>query len=238
MENGLFSFHHGRRSERIATLLGEDIIEGRLKPGERISEQALAARFGTSRGPIREALRRLEERGLITTAPNIGACVARYSLGFLIELYQAREALEGMAARLAAQSMTTTEKAELRCLCETAAAALRDNPDAPYQQLPDNQDFHVAIARGARNQVLHDALCRDLYPLLRLCRREHGRTPGRGARALVEHFRVLEAIEDGDGELAELTMRKHIIASRRNLEEIRAANMSTAQPTEPAYDLA
>jgi DNA-binding GntR family transcriptional regulator len=94
------------------------IISGALEPGSRLSEQALAASLGVSRGPLREAIRRLEGRKLLQRTPNIGVRVAALSLKDLNEVLQVREALEGMAAALAASNMTDAEVAALQGLLD------------------------------------------------------------------------------------------------------------------------
>ncbi|MEM9057606.1 MAG: GntR family transcriptional regulator, partial [Pseudomonadota bacterium] len=94
---------------RLVESLQTAIVEGAFKPGEKLREPDLARTYGTSRGPIRDALRRLESRRLVTNTPNAGARVTSLSAARLIELYQVREALEGMTARLAAEHMSDAD---------------------------------------------------------------------------------------------------------------------------------
>ena len=89
--------------------LRQAVVEGGIAPGSKISEPELARRFGVSRGPLREAIGRLEAAGLVTRRANVGARVVTLSAKGLIEIYQVREALEGMAARLAGERMTGQE---------------------------------------------------------------------------------------------------------------------------------
>src|SRR5688572_8345444 len=93
----------------VAERLEAAIISGQLEPGAKLSEQGLAASFGVSRGPLREAIGRLEGRKLLERTPNIGVRVAQLSLKDLNEILQVREALEGMACGLAARNMTDEE---------------------------------------------------------------------------------------------------------------------------------
>src|SRR5688572_21947987 len=93
----------------VAERLEAAIVDGSLEPGSKLSEQALAASLGVSRGPLREAIRRLEGRRLLERTPNIGVRVAKLSLKDLHEVLQVREALEGMACGLAALNMTDAE---------------------------------------------------------------------------------------------------------------------------------
>ena len=90
------------------------IVKGEIAPGTRISEQYLSTTFGIGRGPLREAIRRLEGRRLVVRIPHAGVRVVSLDYAELIELYHVREALEGMACRLAAQNMTEDEIAALR----------------------------------------------------------------------------------------------------------------------------
>src|ERR1700746_2643558 len=95
--------------DAVAERIEAAIISGALEPGSRLSEQALAASLGVSRGPLREAIRRLEGRKLLQRTPNIGVRVASLSPSDLYEVLQVREALEGMACALAARHMTDDE---------------------------------------------------------------------------------------------------------------------------------
>ena len=101
------------RSEVLANILCEEIIRGQLKPGEKLSETVIASRFKVSRGPVREALRRLSERNLVDFIPNVGARVASTSLADMFHLMEVRESLEVLAAYLAAVKMTAAEKSHL-----------------------------------------------------------------------------------------------------------------------------
>lgn len=208
------------RSEALAAALCEEIVEGRLLAGEKLNETSLAKRFDVSRGPIREALKRLAERKLVVFSPNAGARVARPILPDILNLLEVREHLEAAAAKLAAIHMTPKEKQKLRHLYEAHAVAVASAPDGAYLQYPEDLDFHYVIIRGARNPILFDILCRDLYPQLRLSRRAHKGVPGRGERALEEHRRILVAIEESDPEFAELLMRKHIAAAKKGLRSL------------------
>lgn len=206
------------RSQRLAKALGEKIVDGSFAPGAKLNEKELAEQFGVSRGPIREALKRLAERNLVVLSPNAGAKVATHSVEDIIHLLDVREHLEGAAAKLAARHMTKEEKRDLGTLFEAHALAVEATQDGSYIQHPEDLDFHFVIIRASRNPHLFSILCGDLYPQMRLFRRQHKNTPGRGKRALEEHRWILKAINDGDPDLAELLMRKHISASRENLK--------------------
>ena len=99
--------------EQVRDRLREDILAGRLEPGTELSEVALAKDFGTSRGPLREALGRLASEGLVTITPRRGAVVAQLSREEFIDAYQVREALETLAVRLAVPLMSDAEISHL-----------------------------------------------------------------------------------------------------------------------------
>lgn len=206
---------NGTLAEQLFERLSEAIVQGELAPGSKISEPLLARGYGVSRGPLREALHRLQERHLITRTANQGARVVQPSAQVLEELFVVREALEGMAAREAAGKASTAEIAEMR------GALLRHeleivHPDAALSLTAGSadRDFHFLIARATRNPTLIELLCSQFYPLLRLYRGpQPDLSPGR-FRALVEHRRILDAIEERDAEVAELQMRRHIAAAR------------------------
>lgn len=206
------------RSEELAEILCTEIVEGRLAAGERLNEQDLARRLEVSRGPVREALRRLTERGLVTVIPNAGARVARPDAAQARHLFSVREVLEAEAAGLAARVMSDGAKADLRALLESHIADVETAEDNAYLQATRNTDFHYRIIEGSGNPVLFKILCGDLYPQLRLLRRTHAQVAGRGLRALEEHRRILVAIEEGDSETATLAMRKHVQSARTTFE--------------------
>ena len=113
--------------EQVRDRLREDILAGRLEPGAELSEVALAREFGTSRGPLREALGRLAAEGLVTITPRRGAVVTQLSRQEFIDAYQVREALETLAVRLAVPLVSDVEVANLRELCELMARAARED---------------------------------------------------------------------------------------------------------------
>lgn len=196
------------------------VVEGEIAPGAKISEPELARRFGVSRGPLREAISRLEAGGLVTRRPNVGARVITLSAQGLIEIYELREALEGMAARLAAEHMSDEEVQAMRDLLEIHQINVEEKDGQAYFQKEGDLDFHYRIIQGSRNQRLTRVLCDDLYHLARMYRFQFGMASRRARKALEEHGMILDAIADRDGESAELLMRRHIRASRRNVERL------------------
>lgn len=208
------------RSEVLANILCEEIIRGQLKPGEKLSETAIASRFKVSRGPVREALRRLSERNFVDFVPNVGARVASTSLTDMLHLMEVRESLEVLAAELAAEKMTAGERSRLEKLYKNHLSMFSRERINPYFQSPEDFDFHYAIAKGSGNPFLFKILCEDLYPKLLVCRSQHQYIKGRGTKALEEHQLILAAIGKQDSELAGLYMKRHLQSARASLEHL------------------
>lgn len=206
-------------ADRVFSQIQDAIVKGELQPGSKMSEAELAARYGVSRGPLREALRRLEGRKLLTRIPHVGVRVISLSFEELIQIYQVREAMEGLAARLAATHMSPDEVQGLKDLlaCHETQAEFQEG--RAYFQEEGDFDFHYRIVQGSRNEVLTQMLCGELYHRVRLYRYQFSVTEGRPQRAFSEHHRIIEAIESRDGEMAEILMRRHIGSARKNIEE-------------------
>ncbi|HPY39499.1 MAG TPA: GntR family transcriptional regulator [Thiolinea sp.] len=204
-------------ADRLFLDLRRSILEGELPAGKKISEPELASIYGVSRGSLREAISKLENCNLVTRRPNIGARIVSFSIDQLMEIYQIREAMEGMAARLAAKNMTDAELAHLKTLVarHKDSMAQTDRPAAPtktdYSQDAD-VDFHFCIIQGSKNQRLLTMLCQDLYDLVRFYRMRL--SPAFSSKAMQEHELIVQALERRDGEMAELLMRYHVRASR------------------------
>ena len=207
---------HVTIADRIFARIQKEIVEGTLKPGSKISEPELARTYGISRGPLREAIGRLEACSLVVRKPNVGARVVALSSEQLLEIYHVREALEGMAARLAATEMSDAEIADLADLLGEHRSQVESEPEQGYFQKEGDLDFHYRIVQGSKNSRLIQLLCNDLYHLVRLYRHQFGLV-SRAKRALIEHEHIVAAISDRDGEVAELLMRHHIRATRASV---------------------
>ena len=212
-------------SEQVFRTIQAAIVKGEIAAGSKISEPELARVYGISRGPLREAIHRLEGQRLLVRVPHVGARVVSLSHKELVELYEIRESLEGLACRLAAERMTEQEVAELREVLATHERDAAFQAGIDYFQQEGDYDFHYKIIRGSRNQMLTKLLGEELYQLVRMYRLQYSATPNRPQQAFKEHHRILDAIADGDGELAELLMSRHIAISRRNIErQFQASN--------------
>jgi DNA-binding GntR family transcriptional regulator len=202
-------------SDRAFDLIADAIVRGELKPDERISEAALSNRFNIGRGPLREALRRLEGRGLVVVKPNAGARVVCLTPRDIIELFEIRETLEVLACRLATERMTDVELDDLEDLLSeherdpsTGRASSRAAP-AP--------DFHTAVIRGSKSKQLIRLLCHEMFDLLRVYRYQSSGREGRTPAAFREHREIAQAMRSRDPDKAAQLLRQHIRRSRANV---------------------
>lgn len=180
------------------------IRDGVYRPGEPLREEEVAARMGVSRTPVREALGRLQERGLVEQAAGRGVAVAVLSTGQVFELYAMREKLEGIAARFAAHHATAAEMRNLERLNAEFAKA----PDAASAARL-NRQFHARIYDATRNRYLRQAV-EGLHEAIALLPDTTFVHPGRTATAAREHAALVEAISAHDGERAEKAAVSHI----------------------------
>jgi len=205
-------------ADTVCSKLQNAIVEGIIPAGSKISEPALAIEFGISRGPLREALSRLEACNLIERTPNVGARVVSLTPQHLVEIYLIRESLEGLAARMAAENMSDKEINELDELLEKHQQQIKQ--DQSYYQKEGDMDFHFQIVKGSKNSHLIDMFSNDLYHLIRLYRYQFGMVSNRVQRAFIEHGHIVDAIRQRDGELAQFLMSRHISSSRKNVEKM------------------
>lgn len=197
-------------AQRTFDSIKADIISGALGQGSKIVESDLALKYGISRGPLREAIHRLERIKLIERIPHAGSRVVTLDTKMMEDIYTAREAIEGMAARLAARLMTNEEIASLSTLLDQHEAAISETDGRAYFQREGDIDFHFRIAVASQNQWILEKLNGELYQLIRMCRRQSGQFPARAQTALNQHRQIAAAIASRDEELAELLMRRHI----------------------------
>ena len=209
------------------------ITSGEFRPGAKISEADLARRLGISRGPLREALGRLEGR-LVTRTPRVGVRVIQLSHTDLAELFVIREALEGMACRLAALRITDPELNDLDSLLRKHSRTPSVLSQRGYYQRSANDDFHLQIVRCARNERLEQMLMRGLYYQLQLYRFRASAEPGRAQSAFAEHQEIMRALAARDADRAEAEMRQHIRNSFASLSKAhRNLELENVEPLKP-----
>lgn len=204
-------------ADDVFSQMRDAIVRGDLAPGAKINEPQLATQYGISRGPLREAIRRLEGAKLVEIKPNAGAKVISLNKSQAIEIYEIRESLESLACRLAAEKASTEDCCKLRDLLTAHEAQIQSEDGRLYYQKAGDLDFHYQIVNLSGNRRLFDLLCGELYHLLRLCRVKTSSQPSRPERAFKEHHHIVDAIEQGDGELAEILMRRHISNAKEML---------------------
>jgi DNA-binding GntR family transcriptional regulator len=210
----------GTLADIASHLLAHSIVTGELVQGQKLNEAELAERFGMGRGPVREALRHLEGMRLVKRIPNAGARVVVLDRKTLSDLYAVREALEGMACRIAAIQMTDAEIEQLRKLLDSHEKQIKKQGGKVYSQSEGDLDFHYQIVRGSRNTMLMDLLGSEQYQLLRMCRYRTSRNAERTGPALQQHRQIVEALAQRDGELAEMLMRRHIHGAWLSISEM------------------
>lgn len=199
----------GTRTEDLRRQLADEILEGRLPPGQHLDEQELAARFGVSRTPVREALRLLAATGLVQERPRKGAVVAVITQERMAEMFETMGEIEAACARFCALRMTAEEKRALAELHSGAAGLVKASDPETYDQF--NTEFHSALYAGCHNGFLEET-ARATRQRLRPFRRAQFRVSGRVEHSWAEHDAVVRAILRGDGEAAYHTMRAHVSA--------------------------
>jgi len=205
-------------ADKVFEQLQHAIVEGDIVAGSKISEPGLAKHYQISRSTLREALNRLEKCHLIERKANVGSRVVDCTINGLLELYVTREALEGMACRQAALNMSDEEVVDIQTMLKKHAQTQDLKDGIAYYQEQGDLDFHYQIILGSHNKQLIDLICGQLYHLVRMYRCQFGMNSPRATRAFDEHAHIIQAIADRDGELAEMLMRRHIAASRKNIE--------------------
>jgi DNA-binding GntR family transcriptional regulator len=193
------------------------IVKGKLQPGSKVNEPQLSKQYGISRGPLREAIRRLEGCKLVEIKPNVGAKVVSLNKSQAIEIYEIRETLEGLACRLAASRASAADCCQLRQLLANHEQQIQSENGRLYYQQEGDLDFHYLILQLSGNSRLFNYLCGELYHLLRLYRCHTSSGPSRSQQAFKEHHQIVDALERQDGELAELLMKRHISGARKTL---------------------
>ncbi|MGQ9497394.1 MAG: GntR family transcriptional regulator [Desulfotomaculales bacterium] len=200
--------------ELVFESLREAIIQGRLKPGERLMELTLAEELGVSRTPVREAIRKLELEGFVIMVPRKGAYVSGITEKDINDVFEVRAALEALAAGLAAERITEEELDELeRSLVRLAEASVAGDIDAVVEQ---DTKFHDLIYRASRNERLIQIVS-NLQDQIQRFRLATLSRPGRTRRAVEEHKKIVEAIAERNVELAQQLAREHIENAEANL---------------------
>jgi DNA-binding GntR family transcriptional regulator len=196
-----------RRADMIAGEIEELIFDGTYPDGARLDEHALADRFGVSRTPIREALQKLAQSGLVTQIPRRGVFVRQPGPVELMEMFEVMAELEAVAARLAAQRISDAALADLRAANARCRSAVDAQDPAAYYL--ENERFHQIIYTQSGNSFLMAEALR-LHRRLRPFRRQQLRLRGRLAQSMAEHENIVEALTRGDAPGAADALRAHV----------------------------
>lgn len=205
----------GRDADRAFEAILAEIVSGVLPAGSKLNEPDLSRRHGVKRGPIREAIRRLQGRNLISYTPNAGARIVTHSPDDILQMYEVREVLESMAARLCAGHLSDSEIEQLR----TVAAEGPFPEGLRPAELADHKSFHQQLVASCGNKMIARVLDESFYQLLRLWRSNHPWLRHSDEHSRIDHMRIAEAISYRDGDSAELLMRNHIRRLRLILAE-------------------
>jgi DNA-binding GntR family transcriptional regulator len=172
----------------------------------RLDERALSESLGVSRTPVREAMTLLEQEGFLRMVPRRGIYIVRKSKREIVEMIQMWAALESMAARLATRHATDEEIARLRHMFDQ----FRDSTPAEHiaEYSDANIAFHQSIVQLSKSQIILDTI-KNIFIHVRAIRRMTISQSDRASRSIVDHLRIIEALEKRDTELAERLVRDH-----------------------------
>lgn len=215
-------------SERVYQALRHRILAGMLEPGSRLVELQLATEFTVSRTPVREALKRLTAEGLIRVDPVRGIVVSDVDARELEEIFVVREVLDGLAARLAAGRVSSTDLTKLHLLMDMMRDAVRTGQWEGMVQA--NIKFHDVLHQAAGNERLRH-LTRNLLDFVRRFSNEAFASQERAAEVLAEHEEIIRAMELRDPDLAEKVARRHVESAREYI-----ASQYLSQSVEPGVD--
>jgi DNA-binding GntR family transcriptional regulator len=192
--------------EMILEHIRDAIISGTLKAGSRVSEPELAERYGISRTPIREAFRQLESEGYLTVIPRRGAIVSEFSQKDVEEFYAIKSILEGYAARMACEKLTSKELERLQANNERLSELAEQDDIKTFFKI--HNDFHDMFIKAADNEKLRELITSVVTRFQRL-RFMSLNLPGRMKIAVQEHQKIIEAFLRKDPETAEMLVRKN-----------------------------
>jgi DNA-binding GntR family transcriptional regulator len=197
-------------SIRVSKEIEDAILSGKFKPRERLVEMDLISRFGISRTVIREALKRLEAKGLVRSTPYRGVIVADLTVEEIEEIYFLRTELEKIAARLVLKNITQEEIQKLKKLAKEAERHLRDKT---HQMIEVDSEFHRMIFKACRNSYLYEMID-FLRTKAHIVRFNAWSLPHRIEQSIVEHREMIRAIEDRNLSQFEKLIVKHLTFSK------------------------
>lgn len=200
--------------ERVFETLAEDILAGKYARGEALGEKMLSEKLGVSRTPVRAALRRLAEDGLIETVANKGSVVVGITMEDIVGIYQIRMRLEGLASFIAASKISKEDLATLLDSVELSEFYIKRRNTEKLREL--DSEFHETIYRAAGNVQLCKTLS-ELHRKIKAYRKLSLSVPGRLEKSIAEHREIYEAIAQGNGELADELTSRHVKCALDNM---------------------
>ena len=203
--------------EQVFRTLEEDIISGVYATGESLTELGISARLGVSRTPVRSALHRLAEEGLVDIAPNRGAVVVGVTRDDLIDTYKIRIRLEGLASRMATERLSDADRVKLTEAVELAEFYVAKEDSEHLKEL--DTLFHSIIYRASGNRMLSKILG-ELHRNIRAYRKKSLEVPGRLVDSVREHREILNAMLSGDAALADELTSRHIERAMENIVQM------------------
>ncbi len=203
-----------RTKERILQELRADIISQQLKPGQAVREGDLARRYGISRTPIREMLRKLEQEDLVKIVPNKGVVVSELTTQDVEEILDIRLSLETVAAGRAAANITNAQLADLREIDRELDKAVEMQDSITSLRLDSR--LHNLILESAGNARAHKIIKNLMSQILRV-RFVSAHKPGRIDSTVAEHKRIVSALLERDPEMAEEAMKDHLTVTKELL---------------------
>ncbi len=218
------------QAERLRSMIEEDILSFTLKPGDKLDECRLAEKYGTSRTPVREALRQLSSNGLIEIRPHKGAMVAKLGIRELVELLEVMAELEGACGRLAAKSCMNSDVDAIVAAQESCLhyAGLRDTES--YKRA--NEVFHEAIYAASRNSCLIK-LTLSIRNRVAAYRRLQLEQMSRVKPSVTEHELIVRAIQEGLPDEADRLLQVHILNLGGELRRMFSMVSTTEWPAPP-----
>lgn len=201
---------------RVFHRVREDILSGKYADNEELKEATIGAELGVSRTPVREALRQLELEGLVSIIPNKGAYVTGISQKDTHDIYVIRSYLEGLAARWACERITEAEIEEIEEIVYLTDFHARKKH---YEQIVElDNKFHASIYKASGSKILEHELTKFHHYVERIRKKSLARVE-RAVKSNEEHAKILEALRNRDGELAEKLAHEHIIQTILNMNK-------------------
>lgn len=200
--------------EQVFSSLEEEILTGKLTRGTALGESALSERLRVSRTPVRAALARLAEDGLVESAANKGAVVVGITKDDLIDIYRIRMRLEGLASLLAAEKISHEGLKNLSDFVELSEFYIKKQDAEKLKEL--DSEFHETIYRETGNRLLCKTLS-ELHRKIKTYRKLSLSVPGRLEKSVTEHREIYEAIASKNGELADKLTSLHIERALENM---------------------